>query len=150
MTSDFDLAVYVKGDSKSTAVFNAQLIIEYEGEGPQPPPTDFDLELTELDVPARVTIGEEIEVEVKVTNNGPAAASGTVTVTGVSNRGDVVEFTASFTDLADDEEFEAEWDWTAPGTKPSTINWTATVSTDGGDTNPTNDTATAQTKVRRN
>jgi hypothetical protein len=30
MTSDFDLAVYIKGDSKSTAVFNAQLIIEYE------------------------------------------------------------------------------------------------------------------------
>ena len=150
MSSDFDLAVYVKGDAKSTAVFNAQLIIEYEGETPQPPPTDFDLALTELEVPARVTLGETEEVEVEVTNNGPAVASGTVTLTGVSNRGDVVEFTASFTDLADDEEFEAEWDWTAPGTRPSTINWTATVSTEGGDTNPTNDTATAQTKVRRN
>ena len=32
MSSDFDLAVYVKGDSKSTAVFNAKLVIEYEGE----------------------------------------------------------------------------------------------------------------------
>jgi len=149
MTNDFDLAVYIKGDRKSTAVYNAQLIIEYEGEVPVPP-EDFDLALTELEVPARVTIGDEIEVEVEVTNLGPAAASGTVTVTGVSNRGDTVEFSESFTDLADGEEFEAEWEFDAPGTKPSTINWTATVSTDGGDTNPTNDTATAQTKVRRN
>ncbi len=85
-----------------------------------------------------------------MTNNGPAVASGTVTLTGVSNRGDVVEFTASFTDLAADDEFEAEWEWTAPGDKPSTIRWTAVVSTDGGDTNPSNDTATATTKVRRN
>jgi hypothetical protein len=29
MTDDFDLAVYVKGDAKSTAVYNAQLLIEY-------------------------------------------------------------------------------------------------------------------------
>ena len=29
MSSDFDLAVYVKGDRKSTAVYNARLIIEY-------------------------------------------------------------------------------------------------------------------------
>jgi len=151
MTSDFDLAVYVKGDSKSTAVYNAQLIIEYEGEDEVPvPPEDFDLALTELDVPARVTIGDEIEIEVEVTNNGPAAASGTVTVAGVPKRGDAVEFSARFTDLADGEEFEAEWEFDAPGTKPSIINWTATVSTEGSDTNPTNDTATAQTKVRRN
>jgi hypothetical protein len=34
MSDDFDLAVYVKGDSKSTAVFNAKLIIEYEDEAP--------------------------------------------------------------------------------------------------------------------
>ena len=40
MTDDFDLAVYVKGDRKSTAVYNATLVIEYEGEEPEPPPTD--------------------------------------------------------------------------------------------------------------
>jgi hypothetical protein len=149
MTDDFDLAVYVKGDAKSTAVYNAKLIIEYEDEGPVEPPADFDLALSELDVPARVRLGETEEVGVEVTNIGPAAASGTVTLTGVSNRGDTVVFSASFTDLASGEEFEAEWDWTAPGTKPSTVNWTAVVTADG-DTNPTNDTATAQTKVRRN
>ena len=32
MTDDFDLAVYIKGDAKSTAVFNAKLVIEYAGE----------------------------------------------------------------------------------------------------------------------
>jgi len=150
MSNDFDLAVYVKGDRKSTAVYNAKLIIEYEGEGPQPPPTDFDLALSELDVPARVVLGESTSVAVDVTNNGPAAASGTVTLTGVSNRGDTVEFTASFTDLAAGDVFEVSWEWTAPDGNPSTISWTAVVTTDGGDTNPTNDAATGQTKVRRN
>ena len=105
MTNDFDLAVYVKGDRKSTAVYNARLMIEYEGEVPEPP-TDFDLALSELDVPARVLLGETTDVAVEVTNNGPAAASGTVTLTGVSNRGDTVEFTDSFTDLAAGDEFE--------------------------------------------
>ena len=32
MTDDFDLAVYIKGDRKPTAVYNAKLIINYEGE----------------------------------------------------------------------------------------------------------------------
>ena len=32
MTEDFDLAVYVKGDRKPTAVYDAHLEIEYEGE----------------------------------------------------------------------------------------------------------------------
>ena len=149
MTSDFDLAVYVKGDRKSTAVYNARLHIEYEGEVPQPP-EDFDLALSALSVPARVLLGETTDVAVEVTNNGPAAASGTVTLTGVSNRGDIVEFTDSFTDLVAGDEFDAVWPWTAPGGKPSTISWTAVVTTDGGDTNPANDTATARTKVRRN
>ncbi len=37
MSNDFDLAVYVKGDRKSTAVYNAYLEIEYEGEAPEVP-----------------------------------------------------------------------------------------------------------------
>ena len=146
MTSDFDLAVYVKGDAKSTAVFNAQLIIEYEGEVVVPP-VDFDLALSELEVPDRITLGESDEVEVEVTNLGPAAASGTVTLTGVSNRDETVNFSASFTDLAPGEEFDAEWEWTAPD-RTTTIYWTATVTAEG-DTNPVNNTATARTRVRR-
>jgi len=150
MTNDFDLAVYVKGDRKSTAVYNAKLVIEYEGEGPQPPPEDFDLALSSLIVPDEVGFGEIANVGVEVTNNGPAIASGTVTLTGVSNRGDIVEFSATFADLASGATFPASWIWTAPADKPATINWTAIVTSTGEDTNPSNDTATAKTKVKRN
>jgi len=149
MTDDFDLAVYVKGDRKSTAVYNARLIIEYEGEVPVPS-VDFDLALSELEVPARIELGEDDELEVEVTNNGPASASGTVTLTGVSNRGDTWEYSASFTDLAAGAEFEAEWEWTAPDNRPAKVTWTAEVTADSGeDTNPINDTATAITNVIR-
>ncbi len=33
LTEDFDLAVYIKGDRKPTAIFSARLIIDYEGIG---------------------------------------------------------------------------------------------------------------------
>ena len=148
MSNDFDLAVYVKGDRKSTAVFNAKLVIAYEGEDPTTP-TDFDLELSELGVPARVLLGQTTQVEVKVTNNGPASATGSVTLTGVSNRGNTVVFTDTITNLASGAQFEAQWDWTAPAGKPATIRWTATVSS-SGDILANNNTATAITKVRRN
>jgi hypothetical protein len=146
MSEDFDLAVYVKGDRKSTAVYNAQLFIEYEGE--VTPPGEVDMALTELEVPDRVELGEESELKVKVTNNGPDAASGAVDVVGVSNRGDTEEFSASFADLAAGQEFEVKFDWTAPEGRPGTITWTATVTAEG-DTNPDNDSATAVTRVRR-
>jgi len=149
MTNDFDLAVYVKGDSKSTAVYNAKLIIEYDGEVPQPPTDDFDLAMAEFEVPARIKLGEEDHVKVKVINNGPATASGTVTVTGISNRGDTEVFTIDTPELVSGGEFEHEFPWTAPDGKPATISWIATVTSDG-DTNPTNDTTTGSTKVRRN
>ena len=153
MTNDFDLAVYVKGDRKSTAVYNAQLIIEYEGEGPQPPPEDFDLVLSALDVPARVLLGASDIATVVVTNSGPADVGGAVvTLTGVTNRGDIISVTPNQVPLGllvSDDTATVTFDWTAPDGKPSNINWTAVVTADG-DTNPTNDTATAKTKVRRN
>jgi hypothetical protein len=149
MTSDFDLAVYVKGDSKSTAVYNAQLIIEYEGEVPEPP-EGYDVALTSFDVPARVILGDDAQMSVTVTNNGPAVASGSVSVSGVTNRGDTIgPFSGDFTNLADDTATTLTFDWTAPDDKPATISWTATVTADE-DTNAANNTATAQTKVRRN
>ena len=153
MTNDFDLAVYVKGDRKSTAVYNAKLVIEYEGEGPQPPPEDFDLALTELNVPDRVLLDDSSSATVVVTNSGPADVGGAVvTLTGVTNRGDIISVTpnqAPLGRLVSDETATVTFDWTAPGGKPATISWTATVTADG-DTNPANDTATAKTKVRRN
>jgi hypothetical protein len=150
MSDDFDLAVYVKGDAKSTAVFNAQLIIEYEGEVPQPPSDDFDLALTALNVPERVLLGETTDVGVEVTNNGPATTLGLVVLSGVSNRGDTINFSAFTPVLASGESFNSNWPWTAPADKPATIKWTATVHYDGVDNNPRNDTATATTKVGKN
>jgi hypothetical protein len=146
MTNDFDLAVYIKGDRKSTAVYNAQLFIEYEGEAP---PTEFDLALSGLVVPSRILLGETTVLAAEVTNDGPAAASGIVTLTGVSSLGTSVEFTASFTDLPAGGVITLAWDWTAPLQRPQNINWTAVVSSDGGDTNPDNDVATGLTRVRR-
>jgi hypothetical protein len=149
MTNDFDLAVYVKGDSKSTAVYNAQLIIEYEGEVPQPP-EGYDVALTSFDVPARVILGAEAQMSVTVTNNGPAVARGSVNVSGVTNRGDILgPFSEDFNGLQDDTATTLTFDWTAPDDKPATISWTATVTAED-DTNAANNTATASTKVRRN
>ena len=146
MTSDFDLAVYVKGDRKATAVFNAQLFIEYEGEAPVE--GVYDLAIDELEVPDRVRVGDTEEVEVKVVNNGPDAASGTVTLTGVVRGAVVAEFTDSFTDLAAGLEIEFEWDWTA--TTQGTVTWTAVVAAPADeDPDESNNTATAATRVRR-
>jgi hypothetical protein len=152
MTNDFDLAVYIKGDRKSTAVYNAKLIIEYEGEDPVVP-TDFDLGITSLNVPARIGLGVAGIVELTVENFGPADASGTVTLTGVSNRGDVFSFDGVISSLTEGQDVEFEWAWIAPSGRPQTVQWTATVTetvVDGDDTNPLNDTAVASTKVRRN
>jgi len=151
MSNDFDLAVYVKGDRKSTAVYNAQLVIEYEGEVPEQP-TDFDLALSELTVPDRVLFDESSSATVVVTNSGADVSGAVVTLTGVTNRGDTISGTPdseSLGLLTSGESQTVTFDWTAPGGKPATISWTATVTAEG-DTNPANDTATASTKVRRN
>jgi hypothetical protein len=146
MTDDFDLAVYVKGDRKSTAVYNAQLIIEYEGE---PVPTDFDLELTSLGVPQRITIGGTTDVSITATNNGPAAvASGTIYLQGVSSSGEAFTFTSTFADLASGQSVVATWPWTAPSSA-SNVNWTgAAWATVAGETDTSNNWATAITQVR--
>ena len=146
MTDDFDLAVYVKGDRKSTAVYNAQLIIEYEGE---PVPTDFDLELTSLGVPQRITIGGTTDVSIAATNNGPAAvASGTLYLQGVSSSGEAFTFTSTFADLASGQSVVATWPWTAPSSA-SNVNWTGVAwATVAGETDTSNNWSTALTQVR--
>ena len=149
MTEDFDVAFYVKGDRKSTVIYSAKLVLEYEGEEPGPAPTEADMAVTSVSVPSRTTLAATETVEVVVTNNGPAVASGGITLQGVSNRGDNVMFSSSFEDLAEGGTEILSKNWTNGATKPSTFNWTATV-TSASDPNPSNDSATAQTKVRRN
>ncbi len=149
MTDDFDVAFYVKGDSKSTAIYSAKLVLEYEGESPGPAPTDIDMELTSVSVPARTTINAAETVSVVVTNNGPADnASGSITLQGVSNRGVTVTFSDTFSGVAAGDSDSASWNWSVPSL-PSTFTWTATVTSDSGDADPSNDSATALTRVRR-
>ncbi len=145
MTNDFDLAVYVKGDRKPTAVYNAQLIIEYEGEVVE---DVFDLAIAELEVPDRIRVGDTEEVEVEVINNGPEDASGTVTLTGTVRGAVVAEFTDSFTGLPEGIVAEFEWLWTA--STQGTVTWTAVVAAPADeDPDESNNTASALTRVRR-
>ncbi|WJG10682.1 hypothetical protein [Aliiglaciecola sp. LCG003] len=149
MTEDFDVAFYVKGDSKSTAIYSAKLILEYEGQGPTPVPDDLDMELLSLAVPARATVNSAQILAVDIINNGPAdGASGTVTVEGVSSRGEVLQFSDIFADMQSGQQQSFIFPWTAPSS-PTTFTWTATVTADANDTNLGNDTATARTRVRR-
>jgi hypothetical protein len=146
MTEDFDLAVYIKGDRKSTAVYNAQLFIEYEGEAPAE--GVFDLAIAELEVPDRIRVGDNEDVEVEIVNNGPDDASGTVTLTGTVRGAVVAEFIDSFENLPVGIELEFEWDWTA--TTQGTVTWTAVVATPADeDPDESNNIATALTRVRR-
>jgi hypothetical protein len=147
MTEDFDLAVYIKGDRKSTAVFNAQLFIEYEGE--EPPAAESDVALSGLaSVPSSVLAGAEADVVATVTNIGPDATTVCeVEVTGVANRGDSYgPFSGDCGGLDADESTSFTFDWTAP-TRPGNVTWTATVTADR-DPNPANDTATLRTQIR--
>jgi hypothetical protein len=103
MTEDFDLAVYIKGDRKPTALYNAKLVIEYEGESP-PPPAGFDVAITSIQVPAAVFLGDQILVDVNLENLGPAAtdAIGSVNLSCVSNRGAVLDGASELPILADE------------------------------------------------
>jgi hypothetical protein len=149
MTEDFDVAFYVKGDRKSTAIYSAKLILEYEGQGPTPPPTSIDVEMVSLAVPSRATINSSEIIALEILNNGPSdGATGTVLVEGVSSRGEVLQFTDAFTDLGSGESSSFVFNWTTPSVS-STINWTATVTIEGSDTNLDNNTVTALTRVRR-
>lgn len=149
MTDDFDLAVYVKGDRKSTAVYNAQLIIEYEGEGPQPP-ASYDLALS-LSAPDRVIAGDANSVTVTVTNLGPGdmADGAVIELSGVTNRGTTFgPYSENYPDLPEGSAVSPVFPFTAPTDRSTKIDWTATV-TSGSDTNPANDSATAKTQVKK-
>lgn len=148
MTDDFDVAFYIKGDSKPTAIYSAKLILNYEGQGESPLPTDIDMELANLVVPSRAAINSTESVIVEVVNNGPAdATSGTVIVKGISSRGEIVQFDGSYSNLSNGESQSYTFSWETPSS-PSTFNWTATVSAED-DTDASNDSITGLTRVRR-
>jgi len=146
MTEDFDLAVYIKGDRKPLALFNARLLIEYDGETPVEP-EDYDVAIIGMYSEAVVVEGVGFEVLVVVANLGPAAASGELEFECTSNRGDLWEFVnRPFTNVEDG--------WTefytfplAEGVeKPAKVTCVATAVVDG-DIDPTNNTDSVVTKI---
>ncbi len=110
MTEDFDLAVYIKGDRKPTALYNAKLVIEYEGET-EPPPTTFDVAITDIASSDEVVLGDQILVYVSLENLGPAATAtgGSVNLSCVDNRDRVFETEHEFPVLADEATYTADF-----------------------------------------
>jgi hypothetical protein len=118
------------------------------GTPPPPPGSDVDMALSSLLAPSRVKVSTPQIVVVRISNNDPTSdANGTVTVQGVSSRGDIVEFSESFSELAANGSADITFDWITPS-KPTTLSWTATVTVDG-DNDASNNSANAQTRVRR-
>ena len=148
LTQDFDLAVYVKGDRKPTAIYSARLVIEYEGAGGAT--ADVDLAVTELDVQSRVALDATEEVEVNVTNNGPDVASGPSRSPALHPLVTRLSSLRTLPTWPTAPHSRTEWDWTAATGTYTIVNWTATVtSVSGDDSDPSNDTATARTRVAR-
>ena len=146
MSEDFDLAVYIKGDAKSTAVYDAKLVLEYSGE----PAVGYDL-LMSLSAPATARVGQTYTVTATTFNLGPDALGedAVVTVRGVTNRGTQIgPFEDTVGALANGASVDSAFDFVPPNDRSSRIDWTSTVSAPG-DTDPSNDTATAVTTVRR-
>jgi len=146
MSEDFDLAVYIKGDAKSTAVFDAKLVLEYSGE----PSVGYDL-LMGLSAPETVRVGAADTVTATTFNLGPddLGEDAVVTVTGVTNRGTQIgPFEDTVGALANGASVDSSFEFVAPNDRSSSITWTSAVSA-AGDTDPSNNTATALTRVRR-
>jgi len=141
MTEDFDLAVYVKGDRKSTAVFSAQLFINED----VPPVVDpeSDVSISRVQVPGKVFIGVTKKVKIDVTNDAGAEAAASGVVTIMSTSGDPLIYTQAFTDLEPGDKENIMFDWTAPFVTDTTL-WTVTVSVD----DEVVDTQQATTEVR--
>ena len=154
MTEDFDLAVYVKGDSKSTAIYNAQLVIEYEGDVPPPEPGVVDMGMSLIDVPKTVSgTSREIGVNAQACNaaDSEVAAQGTITLFGDAADPAVadVTFTYPFSGVLPNQcTTNPGWTWTAPDSGTS-VKWTASVEVTGDleDDNPLNDTLKKRTLV---
>ena len=72
MTEDFDLAIYIKGDRKPTALFTARLEISYEGEEPQDDANEADFAIVDYGTVAKIPVlGVEYEIFWIIQNDGP-------------------------------------------------------------------------------
>jgi hypothetical protein len=150
MSTDFDLAVYIKGDQKPTTIFDAELVIVYEGEGGggvEPPVDNLDLGIASLRVPSKVKLLQNKKLRVEVSNFATVPAGGTLSLQGF--QGGIAlagaNFSAAVPTLLAGETRAYTFVWQASPT--GLVDWIATVTT-AGDFNDLNDTAQATTLVK--
>ncbi|WP_157509238.1 hypothetical protein [Ferrimonas futtsuensis] len=128
MTEDFDLAVYIKGDRKPTALFTAQLLINQEMS--EQPLADA-MSIYRLKTPNKVRIyKDDVRIAVTVLNEETAMSPGDGELVIVATReesGEVVaQFTTSIDGLEPGRKKTYDFLWTSPG-EPGLIIWTASV-----------------------
>lgn len=151
MSEDFDLAVYIKGDSKSTAVYNAQLVLEYEGEtDPEPPEPEegYDLQVA-LSVAESVVVGTSESVIAYIYNHGAddLDENATIRVTGVTSNGTSVGiWRENIASLAAESLWGYSFRFRAPYEAGSEIVWTAKVTSES-DTDTSNNEDTAVSSI---
>jgi hypothetical protein len=154
-SDDFDLLIYVKGDRKPSFLYNAQLVLEYEGETPTEP-DQVDMAVTQFVAPLKVsgqTADSRIkDLQVTVCNDttSEAPADGVISLSGVYlTQGIAPEsFATPYAGLTPGACTDAVFTWTAPDGGTS-VNWTAevTVSGDAVDPDPSDNTREATTLV---
>jgi hypothetical protein len=130
MTDGFDLAVYIKGDRKPTALFSANLVINGEG---ILPPVMPDLEIYKPKAPNNIFSGKESSVEVWVAldDNSQAVGNGSVQFTGVGETGYVyLDVVKPFEELLPGDKTMVKVPFIAPPAD-DIITWTMTLLVNG-------------------
>ncbi len=148
ITDDFDLAVYIKGDRKPTAVYSATLLIEYEGQTTDTSPIveDFDFSIDSFRAPKKIFEGTTKNIKTYISNYGPDVANGTLVLKAVfSDWEEIIE--TDIGAVAPGETVKIVTPWTAPDDTASTVNWTATLFAEG-DTDLSNNVATGTSLIR--
>ena len=153
LTPDFDLAVYIKGDRKPTALYTAKLVIDWgEDGGVEPPPvTEDDLSLDSFKVSKNTPAGKVKKATAYVSNAGTNIVNGTLTlhgavmavIDGTQVQVALIEESQSYT-VAPGGTTKIKVPWTAPAFS-STINWSASIDDDA---DLSNNTLFATTRVR--
>ena len=142
MTNDFDLAVYIKGDKKPTAVFTAQLLINSDE---LPSPGEADVEITRLRVPNKVFTNttRSISVTVENDNDALANATGVLIIRGT----DGSQFTEELDGLEPGKKQRFKFSWIAPDIAQE-VTWEATVTIGGKVVDTKTDTTTVKGRRR--
>lgn len=131
MTEDFDLAVYIKGDRKATALYSARLVINGGG---VLPPVAPDYTLYKPKAPNYIFSGKSSSVEVWVAadDTSQATLEGSVLFTGVGSDGYLFEEIVSFPSLDPGDKTQVKVPWIAPFvTEDVTVTWTMSLLLNG-------------------